>query len=85
MAPKKTKIFAKRLPIFGFIKEGNMLKPDHHRILAIENSERPTTITELRSYLGQYRVFFKHMKNMSSVLEPMERITGEKDGKKAIV
>ena len=85
MAPKKTKIFAKRLPIFGFIKEGNMLKPDHHRILAIENSERPTTITELRSYLGQYRVFFKHMKNMSSILEPMERITGEKDGKKAIV
>ena len=84
MEPKKTKIFAKRLPIFGFIKEGNMLQPDQHRILAIMQSEKPKTITALRSYLGQYRVFFKHMKNMSSILEKMEKITGEKDGKKQI-
>ena len=84
MAPKKTRIFAKKLPIFGFIKEGNMLKPDQHSILAIEKSEKPNTVTELRSYLGQYRVFFKHMENMSAILEPMEKLTGEKDGKKRI-
>ena len=47
MAPKKTRIFAKKLPIFGFIKEGNMLKPDQHSILAIEKSEKPNTVTEL--------------------------------------
>ena len=57
MEPKKTKIFAKKLPIFGFIKEGNMIKPDQHRILAIMQSERPKTVTALRSYLGQYRFF----------------------------
>ena len=38
----------------------------------------------MRSYSGQYRVFFKHMQNMSAVLEPMEKLTGEKDGKKEI-
>ena len=61
-----------------------MLKPDPHRLLAIEQSERPKTITELRSYLGQYRVFFKHLRHMSSTLESMEKLTGEKDGKKLI-
>ena len=84
MAPKKTRIFAKKLPIFGWIKEGQMLKPDEHRILAIEKSEKPKTITQLRSYLGQYRVFFKNMRHMSAVLEPLEKITGEKNGKMEI-
>ena len=81
MAPKKTRIFAKKLPIFGWIKEGQMLQPDQNRILAIKKSEKPKTITQLMSYLGLYRVFFKNMRHMSSVLEPLEKITGEKMGK----
>ena len=85
MAPKKTKIFAKELKIFGWIKEGQILKPDSHSVLAIEKSDKPKTITELRSYLGQYRVFYKNMKNMSLILQPLEKITGEKDKKKEII
>ena len=85
MAPKKTKIFARKLKIFGWIKEGQMLRPDEHRILAIEKSDKPKTVTELRSYLGQYRVFCKNLKNMSAILEPMEKVTGEKDKKKEII
>ena len=47
--------------------------------------EKPKTITELRRYLGQYRVFFKNMEQMSSILEPLEKIIGEKNGKAEIV
>ena len=61
-----------------------MIKPDQHSILAIDKAPKPNTITELRSYLGQYRVFFKHMKKMSVILEQLEKLTGEKDGKKVI-
>ena len=80
MDPKKTRIFAKRLPIFGWIKEGQHIKPDQHRILAIEKSKKPNTITQLRSYLGSYKVFFKHMPNMSVVLDQLQQLTGEKNG-----
>ena len=41
MDPKKTRIFSKKLPIFGWIKEGQKLKPDQHSILAIEKAEKP--------------------------------------------
>ena len=82
--PKKTKIFAKKLPIFGWIMEGQQLKPDQHSILAIEKAAKPKTITELRSYLGQYKVFYKHMPNMSTTLDQLQQLTGEKDGKQEI-
>lgn len=81
MDPKKTRIFAEKLPIFGWIKEGQFLKPDQHSILALEKAEKPRTITELRSYLGQYKVFYKHMPKMSTVLDPLQQLTGEKNGK----
>ena len=81
MDPRKTKIFAKRLPIFGWIKENNHIKPDEHRILSIEKSTRPKTITELRSYLGSYKVFFRHMPKMSIILDELQQLTGEKNGK----
>ena len=32
MDPKKTRIFAKKLPIFGWIKKGQHIKPVRHRI-----------------------------------------------------
>ena len=82
--PKKTRIFAKKLPIFGWIKEGQKLKPDQHSILAIEKAGKPKTVTELRSYLGQYKVFYKHMPNMSTTLDQLQQLTGEKDGKQEI-
>ena len=74
MAPKKTRIFGKKLPFFGWIKEGQLLRPDPHSILAIEKSEKPKTVTKL----GQYRVFFKNLKNMLVILEPLEKLTGVK-------
>ena len=84
MDPKKTRIFAKKLPIFGWIKGGQHIKPDQHRILAKENSKKPNTITQLRSYLGSYKVFYKHMPNMSIVLDELQQLTGEKNGKTVI-
>ena len=85
MDPRKTRIFAKKLPIFGWIKENQSIKPDQHRILAIEKSAQPKTITELRSYLGSYKVFYRHMPNMSVILNDLQQLAGEKNGKMEIV
>ena len=85
MDPKKTKIFAKKLPIFGWIKDGQNIKPDQHSILAIGKASKPKTITELRSYLGSYKVFYRHMPNMSMVLDDLQQLTGEKNGKTEII
>ena len=44
----------------------------------------PSTVKELRSYLGQYKVFYRNMENMSKLLDPLEKLTGEKDNKTKI-
>ena len=85
MDPKKTRIFSRKLPIFGWIKEGQKLKPDQHSLLAIEKAKKPKTITELRSFLGQYKVFYKNMPRMAASLDKLQQLTGEKDGKQEIV
>ena len=85
MDPSKTKNFAKCLPIFGWIKEGQHIKPDNHRTLAIEKYQKPKTVTELRSYLGSYKVFYRHMPRMSIILDELQQVTGEKNGKADII
>ena len=37
MDPKKTKIFAKKLPIFGWIKDGQNIKPEIHEVNITHN------------------------------------------------
>ena len=79
--PKKTKIFPQSTPIFGFIKEGQNLKPNPHSILAIHKTPKPSTTTQLRGYLGQFKTFFKHVPNCARILETLEKFVSKFPGK----
>ena len=82
--PNKTKIFATEIPLLGWIKKHDKLIPDPHRILAIQKADFPKTVSDMRSYLGTYKTFFKSLPNMAQILHPLELTTGEKDGKSLI-
>ena len=82
--PKKTKILSNNIHLLGWIKKNDSLHPDPHRILAIQKAEFPNTVSDMRSYLGTYKTFFKSMENMAQILHPLEQVTGEKDGKAKI-
>ena len=79
--PKKTKIFPTSTTIFGFIKEGQLLKPNPHSILAIHKSPKPSTTTQLRGYLGQFKTFFKHVPHCARILENLEKFVSKFPGK----
>ena len=72
--PKKTKIFPKSTTVFGFVKEGQTLKPSDHTILSISKTPQPRTTTQFRAFLGQFKTFFKHVPNTAIILGLLERL-----------
>ena len=66
--PKKAKIFPKSTTVFGYVKEGQILRPSEHTILSISKTPQPKTTTQLRTFLGQFKTFFKHVPNTATIL-----------------
>ena len=79
--PKKTKKFSSSTTVFGFIKEGQFLKPNPNSILVISKSPKPSTATQLRGYLGQFKTFFKHVPHCARILEMLEKFVSKFPGK----
>ena len=79
--PKKTKIFPKSTTVFGYVKEGQILRPSEHTILSISRTPLPKTTTQLRTFLGQFKTFFKHVPNTAIILEPLEKFVAKFKGK----
>ena len=77
-------MFAKKINLLGWIKQSDYLHADAHRILSIQKADFPSTVSDMRSYLGSYKTFFKAMPEMAQLLHPLEQVTGEKDGKSKI-
>ena len=79
--PRKTKIFPKSTTVFGYVKEGQILRPSEHTILSISKTPLPKTTTQLRTFLGQFKTFFKHVPNTAIILEPLEKFVAKVSGK----
>ena len=72
---KKTKCFPDKHDLLGWIKEGKYLTPDPHRQNTIVTAELPTTVKDLRSYLGSYNTFYRCKKNLSLLLHNLSQLT----------
>ena len=63
-----------KVTFFGvvFSKEG--ISPDPNRVQAIKDAEIPTTVSELRSFLGMTNYSSLFIRNYASICEPLQRI-----------
>ena len=77
LSPKKTAIFPDKLDLLGWTKEGKFLIPDAHRQNVLLTCSRPTTIKELRSFLGSYHTFYKCQENHNMILSPLTKILSQ--------
>ena len=78
LSPKKTSCFPAKLDLLGWTKEGKFLVPDVHRQNCLEKAERPSTVKELRSFLGSYRTFYRCKDGIAFILGNLEKITSDK-------
>ena len=73
LSPKKTACFPDRLDLLGWIKEGKLLLPDPHRQNILLTAPRPSTVTEMRSFLGTYHTFYKCQPKQNMILSPLTK------------
>ena len=85
LSPKKTFCFPEKLDLLGWTKEGKYLVPDEHRQNCLEKAKKPSTVKELRSFLGSYRTFYRCKKDISFLLSKLESMVADKPSSQKLV
>ena len=70
--------FRKReIGFLGHIVSGEGVAADPEKVQAIREWPRPTTVTEVRSFLGLAGYYRKFVKDFSSIAKPLTKLTGK--------
>ena len=75
---KKTRLRQQEVPFIGHILTPEGLKPDPHKVEAIEGMADPTDVQSLRSFLGMVNYLAKFLPRLSEETEVLGKLT-EKD------
>ena len=74
--PSKISICSLDIVIFGWRKNGNAWIPTQHTTLPLINAPLPTTVKQLRSWIGSYKQLSSCIQNYSIPLTRLEKLTG---------
>jgi hypothetical protein len=72
---KKCDFFKSELEFLGHIVSGEGIKVDHRKTEAIRKWPKPTSVTELRSFLGLANYFRRFIQGYSSMVAPLTNLT----------
>ena len=81
---KKVKILPETSMIHGWEFKGGYVKPSAHRQLAILDVKKPSTIGDMRTYVGVYKTFFPALDGLSNIMAPFDKLCGGQDSKAKI-
>ena len=75
ISPKKCKLGMRRVEFLGHIISKDGVEPQWDKIEAIVNLPRPTTISEVRSFIGMATYYCKFLEHYSHVKKPLTELT----------
>jgi hypothetical protein len=78
LSPSQTVINPKSTTILGWIWSQGTLSASQHRIAPLANCDMPTTVKQLRSFIGAYQVLARVIPRCAKYLSPLESITAGK-------
>ncbi|CAF2221060.1 unnamed protein product [Rotaria magnacalcarata] len=75
--PQKCYLFRKAVKFLGYEVSKNGIMPDRKNIEGITNFPRPTTVKNVRSFLGIVNFYRLHIPNCSIIQKPLSALTGK--------
>ncbi|GFX71198.1 hypothetical protein TNCV_3409681 [Trichonephila clavipes] len=72
---KKCQFLKKKIEFLGHIVESGTIKPSPTKTLAVRKFPEPTTIKQVRSFLGLTGYFCKYIKDYSKIAKPLSDLT----------
>ncbi|XP_036318010.1 uncharacterized protein K02A2.6-like [Rhagoletis pomonella] len=71
---KKSEFLKDKIDYCGYIIDKNGIRPKKSKIQAIHNMKKPTNRDEVRSFLGLINYYGRFVKNLSSLVFPLNRL-----------
>ncbi len=88
LSPSKTIMFPISVDIMSWIwNQGGTLSPSPHRKKALAKITENDLITvrDVRSWVGLYKTFIYHTPNLTKIMDPFDKLVGDKESKDIIV
>ena len=75
LKPSKCHLFQESVSFLGYILNRDGLSCDTQKVEAVENWQEPTSVKEVRSFLGLASYYRKFIENFSSIAAPLTALT----------
>ena len=85
LSAKKTVVCPKTTTILGWIWSSGTLHASPHRIATLSTCAIPGRVSELRSFIGAYKVLARVLPNCASVISPLDDIVTGRQSTDSIV
>ena len=82
--PKKVVIAPLETVLFGWRKSGDGWKPTEHTISPLTLAEEPTTVKQLRSFIGSFKQLTECIKDYAILMGPLEQVVAGKSSAERI-
>ena len=75
LRPSKCSFMQRQIKYLGHVIDKFGVRPDESRIQAVQNFPRPTTVKEVRAFLGFSNYYRRHIPHMSDLAAPLVNLT----------
>ena len=72
---KKCEVGKSEMSFFGFVFSARGIKPDPKKIQSIQEAKRPTSVTEVRSFMGMITYVGRFIPGMATIAAPLRLLT----------
>ena len=85
LSPSKTIVCAKKATVLGWVWSNGTLQASLHKLVALSSVEPPSTVHDLRSFVGAYKVLSRVLPWYTELLDPLDHATAGKESMERLV
>ena len=82
LKPKKCEFFRTKISYLGHIVSRNGIECDPKKVKAIENWQRPITVSDVRSYLGFTNYYRRFIHKYAQIAQPLNKLISDDNATK---